>query len=107
MIDTLRQHHPLIIEGMITLGPSESSGRPNLRFSDSLHQSIRDYGESTRPLAQSTGSSIANLLGSSPVQGKSAAQKKIETIQLIEELYKQGTISKQQAEKLKAEAINN
>ena len=33
--------------------------------------------------------------------------KKAETIKLIDQLYQSGSISKQQAGKLKAEAINN
>ena len=60
------------------------------------------------PIAESFVNSVNGLTGqASAASAATSTQKKVETIKLIDQLYQSGSISKQQADKLKAEAINN
>ena len=63
------------------------------------------YREGSRAANEATGRAISNALFGTPSQQNPAVQAKLQQIREIDALYKSGSISKPQADRLKAEIL--
>ncbi len=97
--------------GWMMLGSVAGGSSPNLRFSNETLKGIRNYGndQSTQQITNSLASGLNGLFGgrqNAPSNGgPNATQKKLDTIKLIDQMQREGSISPSQAEKLKSEVI--
>lgn len=93
------------------LGSVAGESSPYLRFSNETLKGIRNYGndQSTQQITNSLASGQNGLFGgrqNAPSNEVSnATQKKLDTIKLIDQMQREGSISPSQAERLKSEVI--